>query len=163
MNKPSTLSRLALALSRGLLVLWVGALWAVGYLAAPVLFASLPRLVAGEVAGKLFFIVGWIGMVAGILLLAYVHRTQAAGRERRLRLLLLSVLWLLAAAQLFWLQPVIAAIKAQLPSLPPDVTSLGPEFAFWHALSSALYLLQSLAGLILVMLGGVESRRPAVA
>jgi len=115
------------------------------------------------VAGKLFFIVGWIGMVAGILLLAYVRRTQVAGRERRLRLLLLSVLWLLAAAQLFWLQPVIAGIKAQLPPLPPDVASLGPEFAFWHALSSALYLLQSLAGLILVMLGGVESRRPAVA
>ena len=60
-------------------------------------------------------------------------------------------------------QPVIAGIKAQLPPLPPDVASLGPEFAFWHALSSALYLLQSLAGLILVMLGGVESRRPAVA
>jgi len=92
-----------------------------------------------------------------------VRRTQAAGRERRLRLLLLSVLWLLSAAQLFWLQPVIAGIKAQLPPLPPDVASLGPEFAFWHALSSALYLLQSLAGLILVMLGGVESRRPAVA
>lgn len=163
MSKPAALSRLALALSRGLLVVWVGALWTVGYLAAPVLFASLPRLVAGEVAGKLFFIVGWIGIAAGIFLLAYVYRTQAAGRERRLRLLLLLVLWLLAAAQLFWLQPVIVGIKSQLPPLPPDVTSLGPEFAFWHAFSSALYLLQSLAGLILVLQGGVESRRPAVA
>jgi hypothetical protein len=42
--------------------LWVGALWAIGYLAAPVLFAMLDdRAMAGRVAGVMFTYVGWVG------------------------------------------------------------------------------------------------------
>ncbi|MGH8809748.1 MAG: DUF4149 domain-containing protein, partial [Noviherbaspirillum sp.] len=35
--------------------LWVGSLWAVGYLVAPTLFATLPdSVLAGTIAGRLF-------------------------------------------------------------------------------------------------------------
>ena len=54
--------RLSEALYLLAITLWVGGMWAIGYLAAPVLFASLgDRQLAGMVAGKLFALIGWVG------------------------------------------------------------------------------------------------------
>ena len=53
-----------------LLALWVGGIFAVGYLVAPVLFAMLPdRSVAGLVAGHLFALSAVAGMYIGSVLL----------------------------------------------------------------------------------------------
>ena len=50
--------------------LWVGALWAIGYLAAPILFYHLPdRQLAGSLAGEMFTFVAYIGMACGAYLL----------------------------------------------------------------------------------------------
>lgn len=52
------------------ITLWVGALWAIGYLAAPTLFYHLPdRQLAGALAGGMFSIVAYIGMACGTYLL----------------------------------------------------------------------------------------------
>ena len=41
------------------ITLWVGGMWAIGYMVAPVLFSSLgDRQLAGLVAGKLFSLIG---------------------------------------------------------------------------------------------------------
>ena len=54
-----------------LLALWVGGIWTIGYLVAPVLFTTLPdRNVAALVAGRLFADSAVIGMYLGSLLLA---------------------------------------------------------------------------------------------
>src|SRR4030067_236139 len=56
---------------RLLLTLWVGSLWAIGYIAVPVLFHALDdRQLAGNVAGRVFAVVYLVGLVAGPLLLA---------------------------------------------------------------------------------------------
>ena len=39
-------------LERILITFWVGAIWVVGYVVAPTLFAMLERSVAGDVAGR---------------------------------------------------------------------------------------------------------------
>ena len=63
--------KLAEALYLAGVALWVGGLWAIGYLAAPVLFASLgDRQLAGMVAGKLFALIGWVGLGSAAYLLA---------------------------------------------------------------------------------------------
>ena len=47
------------------LVLWIGGMWAIGYIAAPVLFASLgDKQLAGMLAGKLFGVIAWVGIAA---------------------------------------------------------------------------------------------------
>jgi len=57
------------ALHDVLLTLWIGGLWIVGYLVAPVLFAELPdRMLAGRLAGEMFRWIGWIGLAAGTFL-----------------------------------------------------------------------------------------------
>lgn len=146
--------RLCRFLARLLLTLWVGGLWSVGYLVVPVLFSRLPTMVAGELAGKLFALITWIGIAAGACLLLYGSRTFPSGAGRLRRMSLLFALWGLAWAQLLWLQPLIAGIKAQSATAP----SLGGDFAFWHGVSSLLYLFQSLAGAVLVAMG-LEERR----
>ncbi len=58
-------------LERLLLTAWAGCLWAVGYLAAPVLFTNVDSSTAGMLAGNMFGLVSYVGMVcgAGLILL----------------------------------------------------------------------------------------------
>src|SRR3569833_2306702 len=59
-------------LAGGLRVLWIGGMWAIGYVAAPVLFANLgDKQLAGMLAGRLFAVMAWIGIAAAVYLLAY--------------------------------------------------------------------------------------------
>jgi len=104
------------------LTLWVGGLWSIGYLVAPALFHSLgsDRQLAGQLAGQLFDLIGWV------------------------------LILLFAVVGLFGVQPLLAQLKAD--ALPREVMAsvLRDRFAAWHGVSSVLYLLQSLFGLLLV-------------
>jgi len=67
------------ALASLLTTAWIGSLWAVGYLAVPVLFYAQPdRQLAGMLAGQMFTLVGYLGMVCGLYLL--VQRISMSGR-----------------------------------------------------------------------------------
>ncbi|HHM04529.1 MAG TPA: DUF4149 domain-containing protein [Gammaproteobacteria bacterium] len=141
---------------RILLTLWVGSLWAVGYLAVPVLFHALDdRALAGELAGQMFRIVNGLGVACGALLLVSAF-TSGLLRQERGRTIVIAVMTLLAGVMLFVIQPQMQSIKAEAALAG---AGLGPEFARLHGLSSALYLGASLLGLWLV--AGYGSRRAA--
>ena len=54
------------------LTLWVGGLWAIGYIAAPVLFTQLAdKQLAGNLAGSMFVVIAYVGMACGAYLLLY--------------------------------------------------------------------------------------------
>lgn len=147
--------KLSEALYLAVLTLWVGGLWAIGYLVAPVLFASLgDRQLAGVVAGKLFALIGWIGLgSAGFLLVFLVVRWGRAVFGRAVFWLVL-VMVLASAASLFGIQPLMAQLKAD--ALPRDVMEslLRDRFVVWHGISSILYLIQSMLGLWLIVWSG---------
>lgn len=152
--------RLADALYNIALTLWVGGLWTIGYLVAPTLFAKLggDRPLAGMLAGKLFELIGWIGLACtSYLLLFELLRVGPATWRRRTFWLLLMML-LLTLVSLFGIQPLLAQIKAD--ALPREVMEsvLRDRFATWHGVSSILYLLQSLLGLLLVVSAGRGAR-----
>jgi hypothetical protein len=134
------------------ITLWVGGLWAIGYIAAPVLFSSLgDRQLAGLVAGKLFSLIGWIGLgSAAYLLLFLLVRQGGQVLKGAVFWLVLSMALLVAASQ-FGIQPLMAQLKAD--ALPREVMAsvLRDRFAAWHGISSILYLVQSLLGLWLVV------------
>lgn len=140
------------ALYSAAITLWVGGLWALGYIAAPVLFASLgDRQLAGMVAGKLFALIGWIGLGAAAYLLIFVFARQGARALKGAIFWLVLLMALMAAASQFGIQPLMAQLKAD--ALPREVMEsvLRDRFATWHGVSSILYLLQSLLGLWLVV------------
>jgi len=141
-------------IERILLTLWVGGLWAIGYLVVPVLFASLDdRQVAGMVAGQLFALISYFGLFAGLVLLALrVRRIKQHEQNilRDWRAGLLVLMMLLLGVGVFVIQPMMADLKL-MASAAGGV--MPPRFGQLHGLSSILYMISSVAGLALVMAG----------
>ncbi|PVX83695.1 uncharacterized protein DUF4149 [Paraburkholderia unamae] len=138
-----------------LAMLWVGSQLTIGYMVAPVLFASLDRVVAGGIAAQLFRLEGIVGVVCGVLLLGLSNlltRRGAAG-YRRLRWVL-AIMLLCVLIGYFALQPFMNALRVQAMSAGMDVASspYASRFGLLHGVSSLFYLVQSLLGAWLVWL-----------
>jgi len=66
------MGRFAEALQSIAATLWVGAMWGIGYIVAPLLFSRLgDRALAGLIAGKLFSLIAWVGIACAIYLLLF--------------------------------------------------------------------------------------------
>lgn len=131
-----------------LLGIWLGAQLALGYVAAPVLFAQLPRMQAGEIAGVLFSLQAYFGLVVWVLAVVVAYGgpqdSVPTGRQRALMVLL----WLVLALNEGVVTPVIAALKSGGSHVLLTLT--GGDFGLWHGIASSLYLLASLLGLYLL-------------
>jgi hypothetical protein len=136
---------------RLLLTLWIGALWAIGYLAVPTLFALLDdRVLAGMLAGRMFTLVSFLGLFCGGLLLLGTLVRLGRGALRSGRAWLLLVMLLLVAVGEFGLQPLMAELKAQGLA---EGSVQASRFARLHGVASVLYLINSLCGLLLIGAG----------
>lgn len=147
--------KLSEALYLVVITLWVGGLWAIGYIVAPVLFSNLAdRQMAGMVAGKLFALIGWVGLGSATYLIVFLVVRRGGGVFRSAAFWLVLLMALLTAVSQFGIQPLMAQLKAD--ALPREVMEsvLRDRFAAWHGFSSILYLVQSLLGLWLVVWSG---------
>lgn len=145
------MKNLADGLAAVLLVAWVGGVWAIGYIAAPTLFAELSdRQLAGNLAGELFKWIGWVGIVAGSYLL--VHRLGKHGFPalKQSYFWIVLAMLLLVLGQQFGIQPVMQAMKDQVMPQAVMESAFRDRFATWHGISSIVYLVVSLLGLLLV-------------
>jgi hypothetical protein len=135
------------------LTLWIGGLWAVGYLVAPTLFYTLAdRALAGMVAGKLFTLIAYVGIACAVYLLLYrLVRFGGASFKHAIFWIVLVLLVLTLAGE-FGVQPILASLKDQ--ALPKGVMEsvFRDRFAAWHGVASVLYLIQSVLGILLVWL-----------
>ncbi len=139
------------ATERVLLTAWAGGLWAIGYVAAPVLFKVLDdRRMAGELAGHMFKIIAITGLVCGAVLLAAAIQRHGARWMHSWRVWTLVAMLVLVAIGLFVLQPMIQEVKAQ--GLVEGSEQIR-RFGLLHGISSVLYLLTSVGGLVLVACG----------
>ena len=134
------------------ITLWVGGMWAIGYMAAPVLFSSLgDRQLAGVIAGNLFSLIGWVGLGCAAYLLIFLLSRWGGKFLKSAVFWLVLLMALLVVASQFGIQPLMAQLKAD--ALPREVMEsvLRDRFATWHGVSSILYLIQSMLGLWLVV------------
>jgi MFS family permease len=132
---------------------WVGGLFATGYLAAPVLFSQLAdRSLAGAVAGAMFSVVAWVGLACGTYLILFVLAGKGWRAVQSGVFWIVLLMLALTVAGHFGIQPILAQLKAD--ALPRQVmeSALRDRFSTWHGVSSALYLVQSLLGIALVIL-----------
>ena len=129
-----------------LLTLWVGGMWTVGYIVAPTLFNMLEKTVAGNVAGQLFTIMSYVGLVCGsLLVVGTVSRLGAQVMSHWVFWVLLVMLLLVLIGQ-FVLQPMMAELKAS------GITELNrSEFGKLHGIASVLFLINSVLGLSLIV------------
>ncbi len=132
-----------------LLTLWVGGLWVIGYVVAPILFASLDeRRLAGELAGHMFAAINYIGLVCGGLLLSFALMRAGKAWVKDVRVIALVSMLALILISMFVLQPMMQELK--LGGLTPG-SERAAQFGQLHGVSSVLYLLTSLLGLFLVV------------
>lgn len=143
------------ALSTLALTIWLGSLWAVGYLAVPVLFhAQADKQLAGMLAGEMLGAVGYVGLVCGTLLLLqgfFTPSDMQNNSARKNELGLIAAMLLIGVVIQFGIAPVMADLKIQ--ARPEDVmhSAYAAKFKTLHGASSILYLLESLLGLYLLL------------
>ncbi len=130
-----------------LLTIWVGGMWAIGYIVAPVLFQMLDKSVAGNVAGQLFSIVSYIGIFSAVALIINIL-VQQGFSLRHWQLWTLIIMLLVIIIGQFILQPMMAELKAI--GLSEENRA---QFGRLHGVASVLFLMNSLAGLALVVSG----------
>ena len=119
--------------------IWLGAQLGFGYVVAPVLFRWLPKIEAGNIAGVLFQVVAFIGLVIWLLVGVLVWR------QKRPIGYAVAGLWGLLAVNVWLVTPVIKAYKTDTHHWL--LAWLGGSFAVWHGIYSLIYLLCSLLGL----------------
>ena len=152
------LQRLASALYLMTATLWVGGLWSLGYIAAPVLFSGLAdRSAAGTLAGQMFSVIGWVGIGGGTFMLAFICYRRRLSALRDLLFWCVLAMLLLACAQVFGLQPLIAQLRSESAVRELAEAAARSRFATWHGVASGLYLVQSLLGLFVVLRVGKGS------
>ena len=106
-----------------LLVLWIGGMWAIGYVAAPVLFASLDdKQLAGNLAGRLFELGAWIGLAAASYLLLYRLIRDGGSALKTLFFWIVALMLGLTAASHFGIAPIMQSLKDQ--AMPLSSTPL---------------------------------------
>jgi hypothetical protein len=132
--------------------LWTGGLWAIGLIVAPLLFHTLSdRAQAGMLAGQFFTVITYIGLGCGAYLVLF--RLARFGGQAFGQLFFWSVLVMmaLAAAGQFGIQPIMASLRQQ--ALPSEVMQsiFRDRFAAWHGVSSVLYLIECVLGLVTVV------------
>jgi hypothetical protein len=142
---------------RIILTLWVGGLWAIGFLAVPVLFHTLDdRTLAGQLAAPMFTLINGIGLACGALLLLSAAMGEGRAWYRNWRVGVIAIMMVGMAVILFVIQPQMATLKVQVA----PGGALGPEFGRLHGISSAIYLLVSVLGLLLVAGSGRRGSAP---
>jgi len=140
------------AVERVLLTLWAGGLWMTGLVVAPVLFRNYERMLAGDIAGRLFGAVSLLGMACGALLLAFavVRARQRVWRDWRAGVL--AIMFVSTVIGEFGLAARMRELK-ELMVLQPAAAAIMAEFGRLHGIASLLFLANSAFGLALVIFG----------
>ena len=147
------MGKLASALYSLAIAAWVGGLLAIGFIAAPVLFTQLAdRSVAGNLAGGMFTVMAWVGIGCGAYLILFVLFGKGWRAFQSGVFWIVLLMLALTVAGHFGVQPILTQLQAE--ALPRRVmeSALRDRFTTWHGVSSALYLVQSLLGIALVIL-----------
>jgi hypothetical protein len=132
--------------------LWVGSLWTMAYLVAPVLFSTLPdRVLAGTIAGSLFRLEAWltVACAAGLTMMQLLWPVTAIARQKKI---FMALVWGMLACTLigyFGLQPMMAALRLEAAGTVMQGAAR-TQFGILHGAAAGFYLLQSLLGMALV-------------
>ncbi|QWD75024.1 DUF4149 domain-containing protein [Polynucleobacter sp. TSB-Sco08W16] len=134
--------------------LWVGSFITVGFLVVPVLFSTLgDRQVAGMVAANLFKTTALIGVALSILLMLMANHLVRLDHQqfRFIRWILLAMLSCTITAA-FIIIPWMNSLRDQalFAGLSVSESTNAILFNRLHGVSSTLFMIQSVLGLLLV-------------
>lgn len=130
---------------------WVGALWTTGAIAYALFNTLQDSQLAGQLAGKFFTYVSYLGLFSAFYLL--IHRLLGHGTQalKQSYFWAVFVMLLLLLAGHFGIQPILAQLKSD--ALPADVMQsvFANRFKTWHGVASIAYVVQCLLGFVVVL------------
>jgi hypothetical protein len=130
---------------------WVGSLWAIGFISAPVLFSYMADAsLAGSLAGRQFAIVAWLGMGCACYQILYLFFKDGAGAFKQAALWLVVLMLLLVLAGHFGVTPIVEQLRAD-PAREVVQSVVRSRFQAWHGIASLLWVIQSILGVALVL------------
>ena len=132
--------------------LWAGALWVLGYVAAPAVFSIASGTLAGDVVGAFLHRLAWISFACAALMLALVRISPdlEAGSRRFLNLLVLAML-ACALVMYVGLQPAMAAMREAAGPEGIRASPLWTKFAIMHGVSQLFHLIESMLAAVLLV------------
>ncbi|MFA5171566.1 MAG: DUF4149 domain-containing protein [Sulfuriferula sp.] len=143
--------KLGLLLEKIAITLWVGGLWAIGYIAAPVLFMQLgDKQLAGNLAGSMFTVIAFVGMACGAYLLMYRINQYGGAAFKQAFFWAAFLMVLITLGMQFGIQPIMESLKEQAMPKAVMQSIFSDRFAHWHGVSRIAYIIESLLGLVLL-------------
>ena len=132
--------------------LWAGALWVLGYVAAPAVFSIASGTLAGDIVGSFLHRLAWISFACAALMLVLVKASPDLDAARR-RFLNLLVLAMLACALVMYvgLQPAMAQMREAAGPEGIRASPLWTKFAVMHGLSQLFHLAESILAAVLLL------------
>jgi Domain of unknown function (DUF4149) len=133
-----------LRLARTVAALWMGSLCTICAIVAPLLFATLERPVAGQLAARFFHVTAWLGLaLAATLLAAAALRRSSRDAFHADR----TALWLIGVSALAPLcsELLVGPLMQHARSIG-DMRAVGT----WHGVASGLFLVACAGTLALV-------------
>jgi hypothetical protein len=132
--------------------LWVGSLWAIGYVAAPTLFANADGTLAGQMVGHLLRTEAWVSIVCALLMLVLLRlaRGMDAGVRRSLYKIVACML-LCTLVVYLGLQPIMAQMRDAAGPAGIRNSPMWTRFAILHGVSQLVYVIESVLGAVLVV------------
>ncbi|HIE90586.1 MAG: DUF4149 domain-containing protein [Methylophilaceae bacterium] len=138
-------------LSIVIVTFWVGSLWMTG-LTASILFDMIQnRALAGEVAGHLFAVVSYIGLGCGLYLLLQRWLAVKNVIFKQVFFWIVVAMVCLIVIGCFGIQVYLAQLKVDAYPVAVMESEYASQFAAWHGISGAVYLVECLLGLALVL------------
>lgn len=131
-----------------LTTLWIGGMWVIGVIAAPILFSHVDKVLAGMLAGKLFHAIGWVGIVAGVYLAIWWIWANGLRAFQNGKFWLVMGMLACTLINQFAVFPIIAGIKPAVSNATEGM--FGGGLSSWHTISSLIYLLQSVFGVFYI-------------
>jgi hypothetical protein len=132
--------------------LWAGSLWAIGYLAAPTLFAHVDGSLAGTLVGHLLRSGAWLSICCGVALLGMLRVAGGLDeRARRVTGYLVLAMLCCALVLFFGIQPLMAQLREAAGPGGLRNSPQWTQFAILHGFSQLVYVVESLLGAVLVV------------
>jgi hypothetical protein len=131
---------------------WAGALWVLGYIAAPAVFGLVSGPLAGDIVGAFLRRLAWISFACAALMLVLVRLSPdlAPGRRRYLSLLVLAML-ACALVMYVGLQPAMAQLREAAGPAGVRASPLWTKFAVMHGVSQLFHLIESVLAALLLL------------
>lgn len=130
---------------------WVGGTLTIGSIIVPLLFRNLDEITAATIAGQIFNINAYIGMVALFFALLEVcidYKFLVFHLRRFWYVVLMEIILFINYFAVF---PIIVTLRTKLADMTNHVFQKSSEFSLWHSVSSILFLLSCILGVLYLL------------